>query len=217
MPTPPAPTGSNLEVYQQYRMSVQTLQGKIIQQYLERLTVTKAAETLRLKKANSQVLLFGSEIEQAALFDFALFEVLDKGGQNVIQRYTAEVGGQNKLERNLLAGMVQAQTGLFIVREPMPHKHQVILQNMIDPTQTMALTDINLSQSALQGGILFIRPVPLPEMVINGGFMFVFNVSWATDLVQQWHKLTPKGSARRYAWFFLKNRQSGYETEVRHI
>lgn len=152
-----------------------------------------------------------SEDELSVLMDFALYEIPLKGKKNLVELYAEERGGANPVERELLAAMVEAQTGLFKVTQVLPDKCQIMMDNLIVPEASVVLTDINFSHTIRSKLIIFLRPIRMAKFTISSGIAFIFPTELEGELVLRWRRLKSKGSAERYAWFFRKSKLSGYE------
>lgn len=200
----------SLKEYQRYRKTGRNLNHKIIDAYLNEAILEKAATMLKL--GQKRQLILDSEDDLSVLMDFALYEIPQEGGKNAVERYAEEKGGINALERELLAAMIKAQTGLFKVRQILRNKQQIILENLISPEASVALTDINFSQTLRDGLIVFFRPVCTTKFTMTSGIAFVFPVELEQELILRWKRLEWKGNAERYAWFFRQSKKQGLET-----
>lgn len=204
-------TGTDtLKEYQRYRKSGRQLHQKIIDACLGKTTLEKAVSMLGLGQKSQ--LIFDSEDDMSVLMDFALHEIHLEDGINSIERYAKEKGGANAIERELLAAMAKAKTGLFGVDQILRDKHQITLVNLISPDVPTILTDINFSQTMSSGLVIFFRPLRVTKYTMTSGIAFVFPGELAQELITQWNQLESKGSAERYAWFFKQSKQTGFKT-----
>lgn len=53
-----------------------------------------------------------------------MYEIRQRDGKNIVQRYADEKGVADAIERELLAAMVQAHPGLYTVRQILRDKGQ---------------------------------------------------------------------------------------------
>jgi hypothetical protein len=196
--------------YQRYRKTGRNLNHKIIDAYLNETILEKAATMLRL--GQKRRLILDSEDDLSVLMDFALYEIPHGDGKNSVEHYAEEKGGVNAIERELLAAMVKAQTGLFKVKRVLRDKRQIVLENLINPESGVILTDINFSQTLIEGLVVFFRPIRMAKFTMTSGIAFVFPAGLEQELARRWKSLEVKGSAERYAWFFRESKQSGLET-----
>ena len=198
-----------IKEYRRYRKAGRNLNHKIIKAYLNETILGKAATMLRLGQKGR--LILDSEDDLSVLMDFALYEIRNGEGKNSVERYAEEIGGVNAIERELLAAMVKARTGLFKVNQVLSEKRQIVLEDLINP-DAIILTDINFSQTLIKKLVVFFRPVRLAKFTMTSGIAFVFPATLEQELVRRWKGFEAKGDAERYAWFFRKSRQSGLKT-----
>jgi len=196
--------------YKRYRKAGRNLNHKIIKAYLNETILGKAATMLRLGQKGR--LILDSEDDLSVLMDFALYEISHEDGKNSVEHYAEEKGGVNAVERELLAAMVRAETGLFKVKRVLRDEGQIMLENLVSPEAAVILTDINFSQTMIEDLIVFFRPICLAKFTMTSGIAFVFPTTLAQELVSHWKRLDVKSGAERYAWFFRKSKQSGLET-----
>lgn len=200
-----------LEEYKRYRAAGLALHHKIIDAYLNGPLIEKSARMLRLGR-NRQLFL-DSEDDLSVLMDFALHEVRRADGKNAVERYAEEIGGNNAIENELLAAMVKARTGLFKVSRILGDKRQIELEGLAGEEAHVTLTDINFSQTMRDDMVIFFRPIHVGRVTMTSGIAFIFAVELEQELLRRWKRLGRKGSAERYAWFFRKSKQSGFQTK----
>jgi hypothetical protein len=203
-------TDPNLKEYQRFRKVGRDLNHKIIDACLNETILAKATTILKLGRKGQ--LILDSEDDLSVLMDFALFEIRHRDGKNSIEQYAETKGGANSIERELLTAMVQAQTGLYKVRQVLPDKQQIVLENIIASEAPTVLTDINFSQTMVAGLCIFFRPISLSKFTMTSGIAFVFPSEMEQELETDWKRLEIKGNAERYARFFRKSKRSGIET-----
>ena len=199
-----------IKEYQRYRKAGRSLNQKIIDAYFNGAILKKSATMLRL--GQKRQLILDSEDDLSVLMDFALYEIRNGEWKNSVERYAGEKGGINAIERELLAGMVKARTGLFKVNRVLSEKQQIMLGDLINLELMVILTDINFSRTLIEKLIVFLRPVCMAKITITSGVSFVFPAALEQELVKRWKGFERKGDAQRYAWFFRKSKQSGLET-----
>ena len=198
----------NVKEYQRYRKAGRELHQKMIEAYVDKPVIEKAAKLLKLGEGGRLVL--DSEGEMDVLMDFALYD-LRQDGKNIVARYAEEKGGKNFIERELLSAMTKANVGLFKVVGVNQDTCRLKLGNLIDVGQTVILTDINFSQTLPKGLLLFLRPIRFPKLAMTSGVAFVFPPKLEQELVTHWRELETK-DLQRYAWFFRRSKHAGYET-----
>jgi hypothetical protein len=193
----------NVEQYRRYRSAGKRLNQKIIDAFMTKEILETAADALRVRKKNQ--LILDSESELDVVMDFALYEVLTNG-INLVTRYANEVGASSRAERDLLAAMGAAHTGLFRVTAIRSTVCQLELKDMVDSKRQLTLTDINLSQSAETGLFFFLRPLELKELAMTSGIGFPFPLTMEKDLVQAWKKAD---MAQRFVKCYQLSKRSG--------
>jgi len=199
-----------IKEYKRYRKAGQSLNHKIIDAYLNETILEKAATMLRLRRKRQ--LILDSEDDLSVLMDFVLYEIRNREGKNSVERYAEEKGGVNAIERELLAAMIKARTGLFKINQVLREKRQVILEDLTNPDLAVILTDINFSQTFREKLIVSFRPVCVAKFTMTSGVAFVFPITLEPELVRRWKGFEIIGDAERYAWFFGKSKKSGLET-----
>src|SRR5437870_9179789 len=113
-----------VDQYRRYRLAGKELNHKIMRAFVDDAVIETAARTLGLWKQKRLVL--GTEDDTSVLMDFGLYEV-PRQGRQLIKRYQEEKGGSNEVERDLLAAMIEATTGLFEVKQIYRRKCQLDL------------------------------------------------------------------------------------------
>src|SRR5450759_381250 len=93
------PDNPTLEQYRRYRAAGKPLTQKIMKAAITNAAINRAARALRLGQNN--LLVLDSEDDISVLTDFAFYEVLQHG-QSLVQKYQAEYGPSNEVERGLL-------------------------------------------------------------------------------------------------------------------
>jgi hypothetical protein len=78
------------------------------------------------------------------------------------------------------------------------------MRSLVGDPSVLSLTDLQLSQTAHQGLIVFFRPLVLSDFSMTSGMAFVFAQELEQKLVKQWAK---RSSAERYAKYFNLNKR----------
>lgn len=98
-----------IEEYRRYRKAALSLNEKIIDAYLDGKILEQAIYRLRLGK--KRVLVLESEGDLSVVMDFILYEIRNREGKNLVERYAEEKGGVDAIERELLMAMLKAHRG----------------------------------------------------------------------------------------------------------
>ncbi len=114
-----------IKQYRRYRKAGKDLHHKVIGRYVKDDVLEEAARALGLGK-NRQLDLDNEE-ELSVLMEYAIYEIKRDSEWNFIEQYQDEVGGKNRVERELLAAKARAETGLFRVKGVWPERHNIEL------------------------------------------------------------------------------------------
>lgn len=217
-PSAPPPGAVDLNTYRRYRKAGTDLNHKIVESQVNDAALTYGAETLGLGRKRRLVL--ESEDDISVLMDYLFYEYW-VNGQSLVERYRETSGVQTSLEQELLAAMSGATTSLFRIESVESRAGVLHLTDLLNAGQALTLMDINFSQTAQPGMLLFIRPIRLPRFSMTSGFAFVFygeEEDRLVKLAQHPHRqgAAPPASARRYETLFKQSRRRGiqvrYET-----
>ena len=207
--SPRSLTSPFVEQYRRYRTAGKKLNSKIVDAMVSEAVLTTAARDLHL--GQDKRLMFDNESEPDVLMDYALYEIL-QDGQTLIERYTIERGGSNRVERDLLEVMLKAKTGLFRVEQVLASRYQLNLQEIVGGNRRLSMTDLNFSQFAIDNYVLFFRPIELPELTMTSGVAFVFPAKMERELIEHWQQWD---RSERYAKYFKLYKSKGVQVEYR--
>ena len=198
-----------IKQYRRYRRAGMELHHKIINRYLTDKVISEAARALEL--GENHELNLDTEEDLSVLMEYAIYEIKEDG-INYVERYQKEVGGNNRVERDLLSAKITAQAELFVVRSFSPGKYTVEIFDLHDESRVLTLTDINFSQSTLKDVIIFLRPIELPDFTTTSGVTFVFPSEMQAELREKWKEWGILGRAERYAKIFQLYKSEGFPT-----
>lgn len=207
----PPPGAVDLNTYRHYRLAGKDLNQKIVDSQVSDAALTYGAETLSLGRKRRLVL--DTEDDLNVLMDYLLYEYW-VNGQSLVERYWETSGAQTPVEQELLAAMSGATTTLFRIEATEPTAGVLYLTDLLNEGQPLTLMDINFSQTAQPGMLLFIRPIRLPSFSMTSGFAFVFprqEEERLLKLARHPHRqgAAPPASARRYETLFKQSRRRG--------
>jgi hypothetical protein len=191
--------------YRRYRDTAMALASRIADAEGRSDALREAGAALGLLAGKEKAFIFEDESEMAALMDYSLFEFPSREN-NAIRAFLKGDPEIDEIERQLLAAMLEAATGLFMVEEARPRSAEVTLRRIVGPPESIAITDTSLSQFAIEGAMVFVRPIVLPEFVMTSGVMFPFPPSMAPRLIKKWVK---SPAAKRFPRFFRLHRSEG--------
>ena len=200
-----------IEKYQTYREAGKGLNRKAMEKCLDRRSMMKAAKLLGIEKRG--VLNFQNKEDMDILADFALNERLVKG-KSAIQIYHETVGAENQIEADLLRSLLQARTSLFEIISVSEPDCMVVLEDLLNEHEGVALIDINLSETVIPGYLLFLRPIEMDEFAMTSGAIFVFPKDAEQNLIFSYRKLgvrakTLEHSVKRFVCFYKLSKKYG--------
>jgi hypothetical protein len=196
--------------YRRNREAARLFHQKIIDAQLSDAILTKATVMLGLGK--KKLIVMDDIQELSILMDFALYEVRQKDGKNQIERYAETTGANDEKEKELLAAMRVAKTGLFKVVATIPGAPRIEMQDLLNTGKTIQLTDIHFSQTLQSKLVVFFRPIHLPRFTMTSGIAFIFPQKSEELLLREWNRLENKGDAERYVWFYKESKKSSFLT-----
>jgi hypothetical protein len=212
-------------VYRRYRAEGQVLNHKILEAIPDRVAFQFTARALGMM-GRGNTIIFDNEDETSVLMDCMLYEYKTQG-KNAVERYQEEIGGETKIERELLAAMVASSTSLFRVGSISRETYSLTLCDLVNEGRTITLMDINFSQTVKSNYLLFIRPIILENFGMTSGIAFTFPSSMESELVKRWTRPQSRGSRRqqraqsislkRYATFFKLSKRKGIEVMYRDV
>ena len=198
-----------IKQYRRYRKAGVALHHKIIDEYVDDQIIGQAARELGL--GEDHVLELDHEDELSILMEYSLHEI-EVEGMSLVEKYQKEVGGKNRVERELLSAKIGAPTGLFVVEDIHSERCIIELVDLADENREIELTDINFSQSKMGDVVLFFRPIELSEFTTTSGVSFVFRADMKAELKEKWYQWESLSSAKRYAKIFKLHKSKGIPT-----
>jgi len=210
----------DIQAYQVWRKSLVELHKKILKTLPEN-TIPECARILGLLQNRTVVLDDEDQIQ--ILMDLAIYEPVLPGNHSAFDLYMAAHKPESDIEEELLNAMTNSRTSLFEITEVHPHTHQLVYEDLLDPsTGKVIVTDINFSQTAQVGIVVFTRIVPVPNCSLTSGAAFPFSGELKKYLIRR-HKVVMKklafenANVRRYAAFFRLNRSEGLPTTFEQV
>lgn len=198
-----------LDQYRIYRKHSIELNRKMMKRLVKADVIDKAARDLKLGK--NHLLILDTQEDINVLLDYALYE-LSKNGKKFIQLYQEAPGEIDEIDSQILAASVGATNGLFKLDDISRSSSSVTL-NELKGERKIVLTDINLSQTMIEGTLIFFRPIQLPEFTMTSGIGFLFSSDKEQELLKEWNR----NSAKRFAKYFRLSKKWGMPTEFRSV
>ncbi|MCP4426851.1 MAG: hypothetical protein GY803_20375 [Chloroflexi bacterium] len=198
--------------YKKYRQIGKNLNDQAVDAFAGDV-FRKATHQLGVRKGKTIVL--DDENDLSTIMDFALHDCRHKG-RNAYERYQAEIGGQTKIERELLAGMLRSYTSLFRIESIRKADRALVLADLLTKREPVEIIDLGLSKTAVSGLLIFIRLVPLDDFNISAGLGFIFPGDKESYLLRQRKVLMKKvksedTAVKRFVAFFKLNQKAGLE------
>lgn len=197
--------------YDLYKKKGMELNNKLMEKFLDKGRLRKAAEQLGIVKDG--VFVFDSDIEPDILMDFALFSYRTDG-RTPVERYQEQVGGADEIEKELLAGLQSSYTSLFKITAASREHGTVDLEDVLGDRGRVQIIDRGLSMSFPKQTLLFIRIIPLKNFNMASGFFFAFTEQTKSRMMRAYENFYQRAKAdsddtRKYVAFFKANRVFG--------
>ncbi len=189
--------------YRRYRSAGRKLNHRIIDNFMSEDVLDIAAHNLGLGKKKRLVL--DTEDDLDVLMDYGLYEI-PREGKNLVRHYAASMSNASRTERDLLAAMAQATTGLFKVEQILPSRCRLSLRELTGEKRTLSLIDVGFSQSPVANCLLFFRPIELTKFTMTPGVAFVFPSTTEREMLEKWNRWE---NSDRYAEFFKLSKRKG--------
>jgi len=157
--------------YLAYRRTANELMSQVMKRALPRDGLIRAGKALGMVERT--IFIFESEEDMAILSDFALHDVRTRG-KTAIERYRETAETISPVEEKILDAHAAAATSLFRVTATNPAEDTLTLEDLLQPSRTVRLTDIQLSHSATPNMLIFTRCVTFEEITSTSGVAFVF-------------------------------------------
>ncbi len=199
--------------YRDYRAADQELMRRV-GETVKPSAMNRAAQMLGI--GQSKVMRNDPETGISILIDFALHDVRSDGKSSV-QRYREYPGPENSLEDELLTAHVLASSSLYKVVETGLSDDAVVLRDLLRTADDIRLTDVNLSQSARPGLLVFARCLILRELSMNSGMALGFQPQVEAELLAAYQQRLQQvdlmqDERRRFVHFFTEYEARGMAT-----
>jgi hypothetical protein len=212
---------NTLSKYKNYREVGKALNHKIIDRFVDRDIILLSGKYLGLVSlVKKNALIFNNESETAALMDFAINEY-KINGNSAVQLYKDKGMFENQIEVDILDALLKSYTSLFKITNIISQKNTLILTDLLNINcEPIEIIDIELSQTAVAGFLIFLRIVPFSDFNISGGLGFAFNNDMEEYLIKKYKNLakldkSSSESLKRYVAFFKLYKRYGLEIDFR--
>jgi len=164
-----------VEDYRAIRKVGMNLNNKILNSVSNKADMEYAGKLLGFLDGNKMI--FDEDDETDVLMNYIIFEKNKKGKILLDNFYDSEIE-LDDLEEEILEGLINSYASLFEVTEI--DKENCILtfsDFYSNKEQTYKVIDINFSQTAQIGGLIYTRLIPVRDIYMSSGVHFGFNSS----------------------------------------
>jgi hypothetical protein len=206
--------------YQQYRGIAQKLSEKVIEKFTDNQSLKVVGKLLGITEGTTVVL--DSEEELNFVMDFSIFEYQVEG-KNFVQRYQEdETAKKTEIEMEILTAQSLSYTSLFKIIETDPVNATVTLSDLLNNNQDLKIININLSQTAYPGLLIFTRIEPFADFNAASGMYALFSEVSERSLLKKMKIMMRKvksdvESVQRFVAFFKLNRKEGLMTKTAEV
>ena len=209
----PAQSNERLERYRRYREIGRELNSKILDECTDREAVQESARLLRFDLDDGAI-VYGAESDVTVHQEFVLNEYR-RDDRTAIEQYYEDERWASETERTILEALVDAETSLFeITAVDETDKHLVVTDLLSDDDEEVTVTDVNLSETADPGLLLFFRLLQYEEFNTTSGISLPFPPDEKDRLLDAYAHRTDQSDAqpesiRRFVAFFDLYRDYG--------
>jgi len=203
--------------YQQYRGIAQKLSEKVIEKFTDNQSLKVVGKLLGITEGKTVML--DSEEELNFVMDFSIFEYQVEG-KNFVQRYQEdETAKKTEIEMEILTAQSLSYTSLFKITETDPVNATITLSDLLNNNQELKIININLSQTAYPGLLIFTRIEPFADFNAASGMFALFSGDSERSLLKKMKIMIRKvksdsESVQRFVAFFKLNRKEGLMTKT---
>ena len=210
-------TQEKIEIYQDYRNAARDYLSHVVTEIDNySRNIKRIGKLLGLYRENT--LHFEDERESLALIDFILSERLFGGKSKIEQELDSGRVKDEKLIK-ILIGYKKSTTSLYEVTRTDKATSTVYLHDVLGDGGDTSILDIQFSDSAQEGVLLFLRLVSVDEIRMTSGSAFVFDSNHRDLLLRRYRYLSKTSyainpSVTRFIVFFKLNRKYGLPLEL---
>lgn len=207
-----------LERYRQYREVGQELNTKILSECTDREAILGSARLLGIER-DGDAILYDVQADMTVHYEFLLNEYR-QNGQTAVEKYYDQERWDSAIERTILEALLEAEISLFKITAIDDTDKHLIVTDLLNDNNEIRVTDVNLSDTAEPGVLLFFRLVPYDEFKMTSGVSFPFAEDEEDRLLREYKQRTgdidsqPK-SVQRFAAFFDLYRDYGIHIQYR--
>ena len=204
---------NRLDRYRRYREVGQELNTKLLRECTDREAILESARLLGIEREGDAI-LYDDQADMTVHYEFLLNEYR-QDGQTAVEQYYEQERWETETERTILEALIDAETSLFkITSIDDTDKHLIVTNLLSDDDDEISVTDVNLSETAEPGVLLFFRLVPYDEFNMTSGVSFPFPADEEVRLLREYeqridHIDSQPESVQRFVAFFDLYRDYG--------
>jgi len=191
-----------LDVYEVYHRLILE-----VKKYITLKTLHDASEKLGIYYAKHYDIQ--NKTEQAALYDFVIYEEIDNDN-TIIESFKIKYNPKSELEENLIKGMLESYTSLFIVKGISYDKNEIMLQDIVSNRIIPLINNpekFNVDDKTLH----FLRIIKVGNIYISSDFQLLFPRKSEKTLRKLFNKssLLERETTHRFINLFHYHRKVG--------
>lgn len=207
---------SIVKKYREYRKVTKDLVQTVLEKFVDNQSLRFAGRLMGILQ--QKTFMLESEEDMDFVMDFCLFEY-QINGKNLWQRYQEEVAAPSEIEAEIIQASLLAYSSLFTILETDPEHGSVTLLDLFNDGKEIQIIDINLSETAEDGFIIFVRIIPFADFNMTSGIFCVFPENAERSLLKKIKIMMKKvksemESVQRFVAIFKLNKKIGLNREM---
>lgn len=173
---------TDMDRYKTYREVGTQLNSDILETYSDRELIVETAAELGIE-FDGMNLAYEFESQMPIHFEFVLYEYR-QDGSTAAERFLDEEHWESDTEREILEATIDAAPSLFEIESVSESDPRLTVTDLLNDREALTLVDVNLSQTAESGVLLFFRPVRYDEFTTTSGVSLPFPAGKQTRLLE---------------------------------
>jgi hypothetical protein len=208
----PTHSTDRLERYRRYREVGRELNTKILRECTDREAVLESARLLGIER-DGDALRYDDQAEMTVHNEFLLNEYR-QDDQTAVKGYYDRARWDSETEQTILEALLEAETSLYKITAVDDTDKHLIVTDLLNDRDEVMVTDVNLSETAEPGVLLFFRLVCYDELNMTSGVSFPFPEDEEDRLLGEYghrpdHIRSHPESVQRFVAFFDLYREYG--------
>ena len=185
---------TDINQYKTYREVGAQLNSDILEAYSDRELIVETATELDIE-FDGLNLAYEFESQMPIHFEFALYEYR-RNRTTAAKRYLEEERWGSETEREILEATVDAIPSLFEVESVSESGPRLTVTDLLNDREERTVLDVNLSQTAEPGTVLFFRPVRYDEFTTTSGVSLPFPSDEKAPLLDEYDRRVAPDESR---------------------